>query len=178
MCRSCHRLFNSRSVFPVQRLWTRSCGVRLYVFRCVWKSAFIPTGSLGHFSPSARCCAHAVPCCFSSKERSFGKRRLCVSFQPLKACQVKGETKLSELMFFLGAEICSFIRPLSHVPKPLLQFPTAGSGAGGFCLLEVADPLKQPGLALGSSGVWGKQPSPWLSAFLNHLSRTCACLHL
>lgn len=36
----------------------------------------------------------------------------------------------------------------------------------------MANPPKQPGLAVGSSGAWGAQRSSWLPAFLCHPART------
>lgn len=58
--------------------------------------------------------SHAIV--FPLKGVTFGKWRLWVSFPPLKTRQVREKTKLSELTFLLCAEICSFIKPLNHLP--------------------------------------------------------------
>lgn len=105
VCRSWHCFFKSKSVFPVERdrraflhkkLWCSAPSLPVCLYKC-----YFPAWSLGNLSSLSRMlCALQAQALFPLK-KYFGKWKLWVSFQPLKTCQVREKTKLSELMFFL-----------------------------------------------------------------------------
>lgn len=98
------------------QFYKRICEVRIHLFKCVCKDAFVPKWSLGKLplQPDAVCAwLHAV---LPLQRATFGKWTLWVCFSPLKTSQVREKTKLFELTFVLCAEVCSVIRPLNHLP--------------------------------------------------------------
>lgn len=152
----------------------RICEVRIHLFKCVCKNAFVPKWSLGRLPlrPDAVCAwSHAV---LPLKRATFGKWTLWVSFSPLKTSQVR-EDKAVRTYF------CPVCRSLlcHQTTKPLALVPSAVSVAwswAGGCL------WKGPGLP--SSWVWlqgavslGKQCSSWPPASLLRFSPPVTLQH-
>lgn len=96
--------------------YTKRHGVRIHLFKCVCKNALVPPRNLAKlFTINQMLCALESRAIFPVK-RDLGSRGHGYSFQSLKTCQMREKTKLSELRFFPCAEICSFSKPLNHLP--------------------------------------------------------------
>lgn len=161
MCRPCHYFMNSSSVSSGEReqyISVQEAVVLGAICSRVSVSELLfqrePWGD-SHLQPDA------VPPLL--ERGAFGKWRLWVSFHPLKTCQMRKKTKLSELNV---SHVCRNLF-FHQTTKPLALASSAVSH-DSMCVHRRFPPVRN-GWALRSSGVWGQQCSSWLPIFL------CTC---